>query len=240
MKYFRRGIVTNNFLTPSDYRSEIAEGELFYEASDNALSLYTARDGFYILYFYAAPDCDLPKLPSETTVCEVSGKSEDIAKNHGFTKLFDRIKLEASFLPSSSDGTTAACADDAESVYSLLNECFDPTSAYLPTLTQLRAEAEEGLLKLYRRGEEILGVLRYGISGKCALIKHLCVAKNASGQGIAKRLCLSLMSEHEKCSVWTSAENMPAVSLYKKLGFSETGKSSTVYITKNINNRKEN
>lgn len=229
MKYFRRGIVTNNFLTPADYRAEIAEGRLYYTAGDS-LVLYVRRDGFYNIYFYATPELGLGELPKVRLICEASKRSCEILKRQNAVPIFDRLRLEyTNNTVLARRGAVFEAHPEASAVYSLLSESFDAQTAFLPTLTQLSEECENGFVRAYPSGGAPKAVLRYGVSGKKAVIKHLCVSKNARGKGLARGLLETLIGEHDKCEVHTSCENSAASSLYKSLGFYDAGAVSTVY-----------
>lgn len=230
MKYFRRGVVTNNFLGADDFRAEIAEENLFFDAEDGALKLYVKRNGFYVLYFYVFPDCSLGGLPGANLVCEVSQKCEEILQNSGFSKFAERVKLERIGKEENGGLTETAAAADAEEIFLLMQKSFDECSAYLPTLTQLRTECENGFVKIVRGGDGISGALRWGIGGKTALIKHLCVKSTERGKGTAKRLCAAVLAEHERCAVHTGKDNKPALSLYKSMGFCEAESESAIYM----------
>lgn len=227
MKYFRRGIITNNFLTPKEAAWEISEGRLFYDA-ESALKLYLKRNGFYILYFYARPEDGLGELIKERLICEAPVRAEDMLISSGFKRTLERIKLEADGRGNTFDYENSKAAD-AEEIYKIFCECFSPQTAFLPSITQLRSECDSGLLRTARTDNEISAVLRFGESKASAAIKHLCVRKNARKKGLARQLCGSLLNDYEKCSVWTGTDNRAAVSLYESMGFCKTAQKSTVY-----------
>ena len=85
LKYFKRGVITNNFLTAEDYKAEIAEGRLFVDSTDDTLFIYLKREEFYILYFYTfSKTAELPVLDLPI-VSESVGDGAEFLKNNGFS-----------------------------------------------------------------------------------------------------------------------------------------------------------
>ena len=73
----RRGVVTNCFLSPADYQSEIDAG-LFYEEGDGFLLLLRQRAGYRLLNFYLHPGAKLclPEQPSPL-ITELACREKD-------------------------------------------------------------------------------------------------------------------------------------------------------------------
>ena len=229
LKYFKRGVITNNFLTAEDYKSEIAEDRLFYDCGEEYLCIYVKRDGFYQLYFHAlSEDVLFPEI-KEKIVCDISGYEGKILKENGFCGLIERVRLEK-VAEAEGESFEKATMEDAEEIYELMNNCFDKFTGYVPNLTQIKSECERGLFYKIEKENKIAGILRSGKSGKVSQIKHLCVSDDFRGEGIGKRLCAEFLKEKSKVIVWTGKENILALNLYKSLGFTEDKVTSTVYM----------
>lgn len=226
LKYFKKGVMTNNFLTPEDYKAEIKEGRLFYLAGDEFLNLYVKRDGFFIMYFYTfSKDFIFPKI-DEPIISDVPGEYSEILENNCYKKVLTRIGLEKPLEDGENSFGESAREEDAEEIFFLMGKNFDKFSGYLPNLTQVREECRGGLIKIEKSSGEISGILRTGKKGKVLVIKHLLTNEKYRGTGVAKRL---LSGIKDKSTVWTGNKNTAAINLYKSMGFLENGKKTLVY-----------
>jgi len=229
-KYFKRGVITNNFLTPKDYRCEISEGNFFYIADEDYLNLFVKRDNFFRLYFYVLDENVIFREIDAKIVCDIAGISETLLLNNNFIKALERVQLKYNSEKEGIASYFKAKKEDAEEVFKLMENCFDKYTGYSPNLTQLKEECEEGVIYKEVIDGRIAGVLRAGKSSKISSVKHLCVSEEFRGKGIAKKLCREFLNENTNAIVWTGKENTSAISLYKSLGFSESGLKSTVYM----------
>lgn len=226
LKYFKKGVMTNNFLTPEDYKAEISEGRLYYESGDEFLNLFVKRDGFFIMYFYTfSEDFIFPKK-DEIIICDVPEEFSKIMENNGFNKICERIGLDKAEEDGENIFENQAEEADAEEIFSLMNDSFDKFSGFLPNLTLIKKECREGLFQIVKSEGEILGVLRLGKKGKVLVIKHLLTNKKYRGRGVSKELVSGIKG---RATVWTGRDNIPAINLYKSAGFSENGKRAIVY-----------
>lgn len=230
MKYFKRGVITNNFLSPESMKCEIKEKNLFYEQDDNFLNIFVKRDGFYRLYFYALNDKVLFKNTMPKTVCDFAGDDHGVLINNGFLPYISRVRLTCDCADFEKMAPEAAEIADSEQIYNLAQAAFDKYSGYTPTRTEISEEILKGKIYIKKIGSETAGFLRYGISGKTAEIKHLCVSEKFRRKGIAGELVSMFLSESTKSVVWTGTENAAALALYKEMGFFEDGCKSTVYM----------
>ncbi len=229
MKYFKRGVLTNNFLTKEDYTAEIKEGRLFCKTGDDFLNIYVLRDGFYRLYFHALNEGVVFPSINDTVVCDCVGYEQFLTGN-GFIKELTRIKLECanSEPPTVTDGFLAGVSD-ADEVYEIMKSSFNSFTGYLPTLTQIKSECENGLIYKVESDSKIAGVIRCAKTNSFVHIKHLCVSEEFRGCGIGRKLCSIVLGMGKKCSVWTGKENEAAIGLYESCGFTQSGLESIVY-----------
>ena len=229
LKYFKRGVLTNNFLGTEEYKAEIEEEGLFYEAGEEWLNLYVKRDGFFQLYFYAlSENAAFPEVQG-TLIADVVGEGTKVMENNGFEKILERIKLEVNTEKEPIEAGIRSEKTDAEEIFAIMKKTFDPYTGFAPNFAQVSKECEAGLYYKHMEEGKIAGVLRLGKSGKTAQIKHLCVLEEYSGKGIGKKLTKAFLDENPKAIVWTGKENAAALHLYKSLGFCESETESIVY-----------
>ena len=228
MRYFKRGVITNNFLTKADYVSEISEGNLFYEEEENSLCLYLLRDSFYILYFYALSPSAVFSNQDKPIICDAVG-CEEILKANGFKEILTRVQLVREADEITDCEGRPATKTDAQKVYELMKSSFNDQTGYVPTYHQMLSECSENLIWVYTAGSDIAGVLRLEKSKGATTIRHLCVAPEYQRQGIGKKLCKCAFQDGKKSIVWTGKENNSAILLYKSSGFVLSGMESCVY-----------
>lgn len=233
LKYFKRGVITNNFLTAEEYKAEIAEGRLYFLEEKDFLNIYLLRDGFYILYYYILNEmCKFPNV-NKKVVCDIAGETPLAIKNGGFLKNLERVELEREKEDISKETSQyKAEPKDFEEIYEAMLKSFNKYSGYVPTVSTIKKECEEGLIYIAKEEGKIAGVLRFGVTGNVSKIQHLCVLEEFRNRGYARFLCNEFLKENrdKKCIVWTGKENEAALSLYKSLGFFKRGTTSSVYI----------
>lgn len=230
LKYFKRGVITNNFLTSEDYKYEIAEERLFYNADDDYLNIYVKRDRFFQLYFHALSENVIFPEVDEMLICDIAGECGNVMKINGFSEYIKRVKLEIELEGEGELSDKKALKGDASAIYELMKKSFDKFTGYIPNFTQIEAECENGFFYKLEENGEIAGVLRSGKSGRTAQIKHLCVKEEYRGKGVGRILCGEFLKENKKAVVWTGKENAAAIGLYKSMGFVENKSESTVYM----------
>ena len=233
MKYFKRGVITNNFLSPESCKCEIEEGRLYCIEGKDFLNLYVKRSGFFQLYFYAmGTDILFPEV-SEKLVCEFKGDFGELMNINGFCRYLSRVKLERDAETEEAvKSENKAEEKDAGAVYELMQKSFDKYSACLPTFSEIRKECRNGFIYVMKQEGKIAGVLRAGLNGKTAKIMHLCIDESFRGKGLGKQLCREFLAENRgrKCAVWTGKENEPAKKLYLSLGFLQDDTEAEVYM----------
>ena len=231
LRYFKRGVITNCFLTAEDYMCEITEGCLYCHEGKDCLLIYLKRDGFFELYFYALnKETVFEEIPA-LTVCEaVGGDCRFLLENNGFVKKLDRVQLEIKTENDITGSLLKADAAEAKKIFSLMQKSFDKITGKLPTEGQLAKECGDGLIYCVREQDTLCGILRAGKKGTNAVIKHLCVEPSFRRAGIGKALCKELLKEYNSCTVWTGSQNEGALKLYRSLGFTPTTTKAAVYV----------
>lgn len=230
MKYYKRGVITNCFLSADSMKCEISEGNLTYDAQDDFLNIFVRRDDFSRLYFYALDEQVVWQNLSKKTVCDFSGDDKGILKNNGFDEYISRIRLENSMGFSDEIEITKASETDFEEIMVLADQAFDKYSGYFPSETEIKKEILEEKIYVNRIEGCIAGFLESGISGKKAEIKHLCTAEPFRRRGVARELVKMFLAENPQSIVWTGEQNNAAAALYESMGFKRDECRSTVYM----------
>lgn len=234
----RRGVVTNCFLSPEDYRREIGAG-LFYEEGDGFLLLFRQRQGHLLLNFYLHPDAGL-RLPAMQlpVVTELACREKDRAAMHraqealqvlGFTEAFRRLRRTRAAVPAPNSAGIQTEAS-FEAVRTFLLEQFDPLTGCIPPDEELRQAVSAGQVLCLTDTDGISGLLHYAPGRAQCEIRHLAVRADCRGRGYAGRLLRMLEAKTggQKCAVWTRAGNAPAEHVYEKNRFQPDGWSSVV------------
>jgi ribosomal protein S18 acetylase RimI-like enzyme len=69
------------------------------------------------------------------------------------------------------------------------------------------------------RGGHVAAYLAYQVEGNEAHVLRVLTAKPWQRQGLARKLLLSVMAQHERVTLETGVNNHPATRLYESLGF---------------------
>jgi len=236
------GVVTNNFITPDGYRSEIAAGSLYVHDWSGNLLLLRKRDGYHLLTFYLndlnmLPDIALPP----DTVTEIpqkpSGANPDAVEY--WMQIGDRQTLKRIRLTRKSDQATAlygretfalcATPEDFNEIHALLRDSFDHRTGCLPSETELCRDIADGAVMCVRDGP-ICGVLRMSARSKSVEICHLAVREDMRGRGVAYSLVQAFVERYgdKKSTVWMVDGYAPALKVYTAAGFVPDGWRSVV------------
>lgn len=235
---FRRGVVTNCFLSPEEYRREIEAG-LFYEEGDGFLLLQRQRAGYRLLNFYLHPgaklrlpetDCPLvTELACREKDRDAMRRAQDALCALGFSEAFRRLRRTRAACPAP-DGAEAADAASFEAVRAFLLEQFDPLTGCIPPDEALRQAVSAGQVLCLTDADGIAGLLHYAPGRAQCEIRHLAVRADCRGRGYAGRLLrlLEAKTGGQKCAVWARVGNTPAEHVYEKNRFQPDGWSSAV------------
>lgn len=228
----RAGVETNCALSAAALGREIAAGTLLAHRWAGGLLLLRRRRGHDIVSFYrtgpAPLDIRLPR-PAVVELPLRPGGAADTAfwKDMGFRPLLERVRLARPALtPGQGCPMTLEIPPiTAAEALLLLEECFDPLTGCLPALEELEEDLGENRLLT----EGGLGLLRFE-DGRTAKIRHLAVAPEARGQGMAHRLVARFNERtgDRRALVWTGAENTAARRVYENAGFVSDGWRSLV------------
>jgi GNAT superfamily N-acetyltransferase len=230
MAHMKKGVLTNNFMRPDEYRAEISAGTLCVHEYGGGLLLLRHREGRHLLTFYindreVFPDVELPP----DTVASIPLKASGIDAASYWTRFgmrplgeYIRLTREAGSVPVVAASTIQIAAErDFGGVHALLHDSFDLRTGCLPSDTELRGDIGRGMV-LCVKNKGIGGVLRFGEFSGRAEILHLAVRGDLRGRGIGHILVSGFVDLYgkQKCTVWMRDGYTPALKTYIAAGFS--------------------
>ena len=228
----RAGAETNCTLQAADFRREIAAGTLLSHQWAGGLLLLRQRPGHVIVNFYRTGPAPLHVSLPGPAVVELplrpgAEADTDWWEALGFRPLLRRLRLARPALrPGQACPMTLELPSiTAAEALALLESCFDPLTGCLPALEELEEDLRQnGLLT-----EGGVGVLRFE-NGRTVKIRHLAVAAEVRGRGIARTLVgrFNERTGDRRALVWTGEENWPARRVYEGAGFAADGWRSLV------------
>lgn len=241
-RHFRRGVLTNAFLSRSDWENEIAHGTLACCETESALLAFRLRETHRILQFWLHDGFfeQPPEIPQNTTL-EILHRESDTAlanlatqwQNLGFAPCFTRQRMV------STADSTATCVPVREAlpaewqdVQTMLRENFSPLTGCLPDEESLQSDIASGGVLAYVADSTLLGVLHYTADKRRTELRHLCVTQNARGQGVGDALVKAYLARTNGLTrhVWVRRDYAPAVKIYTNNGFTNDGMTSTVLL----------
>lgn len=265
----KRGVFTNSAMTAGQYLEDDPDAEV--AESGNSLLILRHRPGFLLLNYYIQENCETLDIPPFAeglpVVCETVYRPKDQAaalrtlellKNTGFTEAAQRIRLTReewreedcpgypvkiavelaeTVIPSAMEEGADAFVLSAES---FLGENFDPLTGCIPPMNILAKDR----FAVVRTNGRIDGMLHFSVGRNFWEIRHLAVARELRGKGVAAKLLAAAqinadcsvaaqtngVSSHLRCRVWTGADNAAAIKFYTKHGFIADAYKSTILI----------
>jgi GNAT superfamily N-acetyltransferase len=242
-RYFIRGVATNSFVSSAALAAEIHKGDLYVTESGGNLYMLRKRTDHTKLNFYITeteseitdiPPCTVTEIPYRTRDIGLKNASTYI-QSHGFELLFRRQRMSVSAKQSFglSEIVSPALPCELKHVYEIMFGCFDPRTACIPSGEAIQAAIVDQRILVYRDGVLPVGLLHYTRTKNGTELRHLAVEKDHQGRGIAAELVRHYLSIiNGSSTVWVRVDNAPAVSVYKKFGYTEDGMMSDVLITK--------
>ena len=206
----RRGVVTNCFLSPEEYRREIEAG-LFYEEGDGFLLLQRQRAGYRLLNFYLHPgaklrlpetDCPLvTELACREKDRDAMRRAQDALCALGFSEAFRRLRRTRPAAEAAEAEEAADASFDAMRAFLLAQ--FDPLTGCIPPDEALRQAVSAGQVLCLTDADGIAGLLHYAPGRAQCEIRHLAVRADCRGRGYAGRLLRLLERKLEGSDTYT-------------------------------------
>lgn len=244
-RYNRKGRITNDYLQ-NEAADLIIHDRLFAVCGqDNALML-VQKDGFFRLYYYINNIDEMMQSPDGELVTEILFRGENAPEAEvqwlermGFRKNLVRDQYFAKYasmtLPVLISGVkieTTTTLEDALWAIKLFNASFDKWSGdYIPeTMAELLIQENAILMAKDFEGNR-LGALQLETIKGVTWLNHVAVVYEARGEGVGLGLVEAYIErghvdDNSRYMLWVQRQNMPAVRLYKKKGFTYMNKST--------------
>ena len=235
----KRGMVTNAFLSRTDWEREIEKYTPEFQLTEGGLLVYRTRPTHRILSFWINEGFfdSCPTLP-ENTVCEIPMRASDERSKTavdgwlgaGIDFGFTRQRMASGDGGTIDDTIRKAEKGDFDLCEGLMRENFSPVTGCLPDREELRADFENGGVLLF--GD--CGLLHHKTTEKKTELRHLCVSHAARGQGIGEKLVRGYhaVTDGMKRQVWVRTDYASAVRIYEKCGYAADGMISHVLMSR--------
>lgn len=245
-EYGGKGCMTNDYLQRE--ASDLIAHEFLYECcGEKNAFLLVKKDGFWRMYYYLNDFEEELILDGETLVAEILFRGnvgepvEQVSylERCGFNRFLVRDQYYAKYSslipPVPLRGISIEMARSMEDIVwaiDLFNTVFDKwTGDFLPLeMAQSLADNKAILIAKDTDGRR-LGSLHIEKQAGVTWIRHIAVEEGAKGQGVGRGLldaCIEQghLDENSRYQLWVQRQNIPAVSMYQKKGFTYLNKSS--------------
>ena len=241
--YHSRGMKTNFYGSAEDLLPELEK--ITKMEFNGGCYLFHEKGKQFDLYFFLEKDAKpaaLPKLQTPLVLEQFA-----VAKNPpvleeweavGFEKYLQRKRLFLSAKKTETEQreVSFAKAEEAEKIFSMMEDAFEPYTSALPDLETLKQDVSENRVIAFREGEKLLGFLRFGREKKVSVLWQIVVTPEGRGKSIGNSLVRDWVSlerdEVAKFQLWVREDNPPALRMYEALGFLPDGRIAPVMLKK--------
>jgi len=242
-QYLSRGMKTNFYSSAEEFLPQLEH--ISKMEFNGGCYLFHEKGKQFDLYFFLEKDAKpaaLPKLQKPLVLEQVA-----VAKNPpvleeweavGFEKYLQRKRLFLSAKKTETEQreVSFAKAEEAEKIFSMMEDAFEPYTSALPDLETLKQDVSENRVIAFREGEKLLGFLRFGREKKVSVLWQIVVTPEGRGKGIGNSLVRDWISlerdEVAKFQLWVREDNPPALRMYEALGFLPDGRIAPVMLKK--------
>ena len=234
LPYFKRGVITNNFLMINDYNLYLKEQSLFYEKTENNLFLIRCVEDISYVYFYINKFEDI-KLPNNSVIEIVEPNNEIIEYfcKLGFVEVNKREEMQLINQTSDDDEFDFCKTEELEKVRRIIKDNFDRFYGNIPSLDELKLE---NVLVSRDNEDNITGLLHFKTIKSISSILHIAVIDKNRGNGIGSKILSGYINhEKDKCRefrLWVNSDNKKAIDFYKKNGYDFSNRKSVVLVKK--------
>ena len=236
-----KGLRTNFYAAAEDFFAE----PLFALKFEGGCYLFHEKERQLDLYFFleqGAKPVPIPALPKPVVLEQVGvAKTPPDLKEWeeiGFTSYLQRKRLflSAKKAEQTERKISFARETEAEQIFRLMEQAFEPYTSALPDLKALRQDIREGRVLAAREGDTLLGFLRFGREKKVSVLWQIAVSPLGRGKGFGRQLVQDWLAaereESAKFQLWVREDNLPALKMYETLGFLPDGRIAPVMLKK--------
>lgn len=243
MPFFKRGILTNNYMMMDKYKEYIEDGTLFFEKSDNEMIILRDCDNHWRVYYYLTDFKSQFKLPDDKPLAmEIVFESKDDKykeivsywEDIGFKPYMFRSRMTSDVTDINIDNSENLLSSYAKpkhalEIHKLISSTFDEYLGCVPTLSEVKDLIDkEEIICIENNEEKIDGLLHIGKSRNIHSIWHIVVASEARKSGNAQKMLaffkdILLQDEKSKLQLWVQDDNLPARRLYEGMGLEYDG-----------------
>lgn len=245
-RYDRKGRLTNDYLQ-NQVEELIAQGRLFALLGIDNIYLLVRKDGFFRLYYYINNLREVLALPKDELVTEIlfrSAQGEPLEQINylescGFIRHLRRDLLFAKYsdfsFPVNVPDVVVAEAQSLEEVQwaaELFNTTFDKWSGdYISPSEYSTLLSSNSMIIAKDKEGNLLGSFESGIEKGINWLRHFAVTEVARGRGVGKALLDAVIEKghvdgNSRYMLWSQHNNVAAMRMYEKKGFSLSGKST--------------
>ena len=242
-QYLSKGMKTNFYGSAEELLPQLEQ--ISKMEFDGGCYLFHEKEKQVDLYFFmekdtkpaALPELEKPLVLEQVAVAKNPPALEDW-EAIGFERYLQRKRLFLSSKKTEAEQreVSFAKAEEAEIILSTMEEAFEPYTSALPDLETLKQDLSENRVIAFRKGENLLGFLRFGREKKVSVLWQIVVFPEGRGKGIGNALVRDWISlereEVAKFQLWVREDNPPALKLYEALGFLPDGRIAPVMLKK--------
>lgn len=245
--FLSKGMRTNFYASAEEFLPLVEEGRISQAAFAGGSYCFVEKENQINLYFFLEKEAlpvEVPAMDKPIVLEQVALERNGISptaeewKAIGFEKYLQRKRLFLSAKKTEEEQRNISFCkeEEAETILRMMEDAFEPYTSVLPDLETLRKDLAEHRVIAARKGENLLGFLRFGRGKKVSVLWQIVVAPEGRGNGIGKGLVRDwIASEREeaaKFQLWVREDNPPAIRMYEKLGFLSDGRIAPVMLRK--------
>lgn len=246
-EYGKKGVLTNNYMMPSEVEGYLEEGRLRYVATESNMALLLDKGVCQRMYYYLQNQDEIMELPASAKYSieilyrgdkfypqrEISYWQKCGFEIHLIRDFYTGVFSDMQLLLKESDVSISLAETEEEVRFALnlFNSIFDPYTGDYMSDEEIPVILREGRMSIAKFGGEIVGGCHAYEKNKSMYLGHLAVTENARGKAIGRQLMQEMIErlrqgDKTRYSLWVQRNNVAAVSLYLSLGYKYSNKST--------------
>jgi GNAT superfamily N-acetyltransferase len=254
-KSFGKKSLTNYFLSADKTAALIEEAKVYSVNTEETIFLFKKNGDFYNLYFFASclesfeqglaeikRTYGTQEFVVDVVLTQLTTPVVDVFTESGFVTYTSLVRMSRTDAIAINEealadaNQTVASASDAEQVFNLLNQYFDPRAEQLPDLAEVKAWINHGRVLVYKVNKELAGFIIFELNGLTLYLRYWFVSPNHRDKKIGSKL-FNFFLDKGKASkrqlFWVIQTNENAIVRYRHYGFKEEKMYNFVLNNKN-------